>query len=184
MNPFIQSACGLIVVVGPRTSSPLMAERMATAFLSKFQADPARTLDPAYWDQVVEMTPAPTGFNPSAEQIVKSATAGAFPAVLAGIASGGGQPDVMSTISDYLAPLGQVTALNCLILSDDGAGRISIRLACLSIQPRASNFTIAVNTATAALDLTIKATQSSITQIFGSFGEPAKTTPGYQRIYR
>ncbi|TRL35296.1 hypothetical protein [Rhizobium straminoryzae] len=160
-----------------------MSERMATAFLSKLQADPTRTLDPAYWDQVVEITPAPTGFNPSSEQIVKSATADAFPAALARIASGGGQPDVISTISGYLAPLGQISVLNCLILSDDGAGRIGIRLACLSIQLRDGNFTIAVNTATAALNLTIKKTQSNITDIFGSFDAPAKTTAGYQRIY-
>ncbi len=46
MNTFAKTIAGLSVVIGPKSDSPLEAERICSALIQKLSEDPSRKLDP------------------------------------------------------------------------------------------------------------------------------------------
>ncbi|PDT27972.1 glutamate acetyltransferase [Rhizobium sp. L9] len=189
MNPFAKTVAGLFTVVGPKSNTPLEAERICSALIQKLLQDPSRNLDPRTWQNAVQMIPTQVGSAITSQTLSRTMPLSDLPGALASIcldgASGGRSlADLAKPIAYYLSTYGEPTAFNFLLLDQTNASNIHLSLTCLNVTdgPDLGNFSITSTLVAASLNLSNKLTQSIITKVFGSFGPPDEQ-PFYLRIF-
>ncbi|MBP2444143.1 glutamate acetyltransferase [Rhizobium leguminosarum] len=189
MNPFAKTVAGLFTVIGPKSNTPLEAERICSALIQKLSEDPSRNLDPRTWQNAVQMIPSQVESAITSQTLNRTMPLGDLPGALASIcangASGGrSSADLAKPIVSYLSKYGEPTAFNFLVLDQSDSSEIHLNLTCLNVTdgPDFGNFSITSTFLAASLNLSNKQTQSTITRVFGSFGPPDEQ-PFYLRIF-
>ncbi|MBX4967842.1 glutamate acetyltransferase [Rhizobium binae] len=189
MNSFAKTVAGLFTVVGPKSNTPLEAERICSALIQKLSEDPSRNLDPRTWQNAVQMIPTQVESAITSQTLNRTMPLGDLPGALASICAdgaSGGRPlaGLAKPIGYYLSTYGEPSAFNFLLLDQTDASEIHLNLTCLNVTdgPDLGNFSITSTLVAASLNLSNTQTQSIITKVFGSFSPPDEQ-PFYLRIF-
>lgn len=187
MNKFAKTIAGLFVVIGPKSDSPLEAERICSALIQKLLEDPSRKLDPGTWQNAVQMVPSQVESAIISQTLNRTIPVGDLPGALAsicvGVVGGGHAPILTKPITSYLSEHGEPTAFNCLVLDQTDAAEVHVSLTCQNVKEgHSGDFSIASTQLSASLALSNKRTQTIITKVFSSFDTPGDE-PFYLRIF-
>ncbi|WP_027994189.1 hypothetical protein [Sinorhizobium meliloti] len=187
MNTFAKTIAGLFVVVGPKSDSPLEAERICSALIKKLSEDPSRNLDPRTWQNAVQMIPSQVECATISQTLNRTIPVGDLPGALAWICAsvvgGGHAPILTRPMTSYLSEYGEPTALSCLVLDQTDTAEVHVCLTCLNVtEGHSGNFSTASTQLSASLTRSNKRTQTIVTKVFGSFDTPSDQ-PFYLRIF-
>ncbi|MQW68789.1 glutamate acetyltransferase [Sinorhizobium medicae] len=187
MNTFAKTIAGLFVVIGPKSDSPLEAERICSALIQKLSENPSRKLDPGTWQNAVQMVPSQVGSAIISQTLNRTIPVGDLPGALAsicvGVDGGGHAPILTKPVTSYLNEYGEPTAFNCLVLDQTDTAEVHVSLTCQNVKEgHSGDFSIASTQLSASLALSNKRTQAIITNVFGSFDTPGDE-PFYLRIF-
>ncbi|QND44360.1 glutamate acetyltransferase (plasmid) [Rhizobium lusitanum] len=190
MNPFAKTASGLFIVVGPRSDSALIAERICAGLILKLEQGPAHILDAKAWQDAVQMVPNLVAGASASQKLNQTLRLDSLATTIAEICSGPYNSeqapiDLTTSITSYLNTYGRPSSFNCLIVDQAEPIQIHMRLTCLSITNGAEpdNFGITSSLFSASLNLSTKQMLSELAQVFDRFSPP-KNQPYYLRVIR
>ncbi|WP_261336736.1 glutamate acetyltransferase [Rhizobium leguminosarum] len=183
MNPFARTAAALFLVNGPKSNSPLDAEKICSALIQTLLEDASRNLEARAWQNAVQTVPYQLGKMKLPQTLNCTMPLGGLPDKLASMCTSESQrPTLAKSIGSYLKQFGKPTAFNCLILDQSDTAEIHLSLTCLDVTEdrNPEKFSIASTQVSAKLKLSNQQTQAAITEAFGSF-QATSDQPFYLR---
>lgn len=138
MNPFIQTRAGVFAAMASKLGPPLICERICAAVCWKLAQDPARSLDPDYWKEIVGAIPGQiAGADTSGEVTLLSGTASARLAKLCVSPQfiSDSLVDLSSGMNSLISRLPPFPSLNALGIALDKNGMVQISLAAIKLAP-------------------------------------------------
>ncbi|WP_261333392.1 glutamate acetyltransferase [Rhizobium leguminosarum] len=183
MNPFARTAAALFLVNGPKSNSPLDAEKICSALIQKLSEDASRNLEARTWQNAVQTVPYQVGRMKLTQTLNCTMPLRGLPDKLASMCTSKSQrPTLAKSIGSYLKQFGKPTAFNCLILDQSDTAEIHLSLTCLDVteERNPEKFIIASTQVSAKLKLSNQQTQAAITEAFGSF-QATSDQPFYLR---